>query len=917
MGHGDDDAEPEHDPDEPADEEASDEEEPGEDEPDARESDEEPAPPRVSNVVRGGAAHSIFQIGSMRDLHVAEVTGTPTELGSGAGRRPPLLVGREEPLKAALTTSNPVCAVIGPGGVGKTELVLEVAHRLYEEQEYRGGLLFLDCDGYRRENGLSQATSSLLALLRVRDAPQTDAAAVNRLQQRYAEFAAAGLPLLLVLDNVGPALDPEPLLPSSRSHRTLITSRDERVPRDVALIRLPELTSEAAVGMLRAELERAAPADPRAGDTDGLRTIADLCGRLPLALSVVGPLLSMSPRRRLSAVAEQLASPQRLTVLRTVRPVLELSLTSLLESPEESDRAAAALFTMLGCAPEIEFSDRAAAALLGEADPARARALLDRLCAAHLLEPGMHSEQVRFLGLTGDYAAALFEELPTHRDGPEREPGRADLLVRLAEHAAATIEADLSTMDSSGGREEVSRAFRDLHAGHDALSLVATRAVETAEREPESSRAGSPRRRLLSAARRIAVSLVVLCERTERDRESLAASRLLLRATTLLGDRRGELDAFLAMCRGLLALNAEADAARCLHEASTLTRQLDGYPTEFMRTFAELACRMGKLEASAAEYMRLLGEYRTCADVEGQLAALNGLAHIAFLRDDLPAAVRGNEAVQRLAAEHGCARHAEHALHELGRCHARLGDAEQAARCHLDAKRSAETRGSPDGVALASHRLGDLHSAEGRIPDALECYAECERTYRDAGDHRRADRTAERIRALRGAPEEPDAPTPVAEPGPVAPPPPASPPKRDPRSVARSLQDMIVLLAALTGAQVAAQLRSSANPDVPPAPWAWWAVAVLLVALAVARRYAYRFTRVRLPLWSWALDLLAYGASAVHFTLVLIGNVPLGEVALFGGVYLFGGAAALYVHHRRRRRRGRGAASSSRDRAVR
>ncbi|MBB5071287.1 tetratricopeptide (TPR) repeat protein [Saccharopolyspora gloriosae] len=840
----------------------------------------------------------LFQIGQWTgNLHPLPSTEPPAELTAAVPRRPSLLLGRDRELESVLTTSNPVCAVVGMGGAGKTTLALEAAYRLREQGGYAGGVLFLDCRGYPRSDprdrevpmAFEQVTSTLLHWLGVHDAPRADAA-TKRLQQRYEEFAERGLPLLLMLDNLGTTFDPEPLLPAPRAHRTLITTRAADAVRDAALVRLPELSSAAAVELLRAELERAAPDDPRARDSEGLHEVAEVCGRLPLTLSVIAAMLSRSPKE-LSAVAAQLAASQRLTVLDSVRSAFELSIRTLRESPAEIDREAAALFQRMGCLPGSEFTERSAAALLDEPDAARAWALLDRLCTAHLLAPSGHADQVRFLDLAGEYASKLFAELPSGADAQDGStPSQLDVLVRLAESAASATRADMSTVDYPEDPQAAAQALQRLIAEQDALGMLTARAADMAEPEPESEARG----RLLTASRTIAISLVVLYERTGRGRESLAASRLLLRVTRALDDRRGELDAFLAMCRGLLAVDARPEAARCLHEASKLTRQLDGYPTEFMRTFAELACEVGELAAGAEEFTGLLDRYRKSGDVEGRLAALHGLGRVAFLRDDLPEAVRRHEQARDLAQRHACAPHAERALGELGECHARLGDTERAARCHEDAKRSAEQRGFPHGAAVAAHHLGDLHRDQGEDAEALERYAEAERGYREAGDVARADRLVELIRAMRTGPERP---TLAADPPlPVEPPPIASPPRRNPSTVARSMFDVLVVLGVLTAAQV-----WSAREGTPAVPWTWWTLAVLLLATAGARRYAYRFTTIGLSHWWWALDVLAYGAVLGYFAGIALDAGQVNAVVGIAVVLLSAGATT-YVRGRLRPR---------------
>ena len=96
-------------------------------------------------------------------------------------------------------------------------------------------------------------------------------------------------------------------------------------------------------------------------------------------------------------------------------------------------------------------------------------------------------------------------------------------------------------------------------------------------------------RRWVSAARRISVAAVVHREDAGRFPEAAVAAEVLRRAAVRLDDRRGELDAFLALCRCELAAGSTRAAVWHLEQARALARQVEGYPAGLMAVFAELA----------------------------------------------------------------------------------------------------------------------------------------------------------------------------------------------------------------------------------------------------------------------------------------------------------------------------------------
>ncbi|MGW4800694.1 tetratricopeptide repeat protein, partial [Nonomuraea sp. NPDC004297] len=186
--------------------------------------------------------------------------------------RPPRLLGRDETveeLRARLLDGGPaqpcVVAVHGLGGVGKTSLTLEYAHRHLGDYQLVWQLPAAD------PAVLSAAYARLAALLGLRET--LDAA--DPVDQVHAALAARTEPWLLIFDNAPEADALRPYLPPAGPGHVLITSRSGNWPREQGL-ELPVLEPEPAVALV---LTRSGQQDAAAASA----VVAEL-GALPLAL---------------------------------------------------------------------------------------------------------------------------------------------------------------------------------------------------------------------------------------------------------------------------------------------------------------------------------------------------------------------------------------------------------------------------------------------------------------------------------------------------------------------------------------------------------------------------------------------------------------------------------------------------------
>jgi DNA-binding SARP family transcriptional activator/tetratricopeptide (TPR) repeat protein len=243
-------------------------------------------------------------------------------------------VGRAEQslgLERQLThgAAVPIAVVSGVAGVGKSTLAVHVAHRL--RPRFPDGQLYINLEGAgSRPRDPADVLGEFLHALG--HPPST---LPQGLGARAAAFRArvADRRVLILLDDAADANQITPLLPGTPGAAVLVTSQ-RTLPELAGAHRLllPPFTMDEGVTLLSRIVDNPRVADER----PVAEQIVDLCGRLPLAVRIVGARLQPQPTVPLSALADRLRDDRHrldeLSIGRLeVRSKLELAYAGLAE----------------------------------------------------------------------------------------------------------------------------------------------------------------------------------------------------------------------------------------------------------------------------------------------------------------------------------------------------------------------------------------------------------------------------------------------------------------------------------------------------------------------------------------------------------------------------------------------------------
>lgn len=387
-------------------------------------------PSEALEVYRNLRSHMIDELGTepgkpLRDLQQAVLAEDPVleppQPGANAPTRtvpaelPPAIgsfTGRDDEMErigSALTGSQgrsvPVVTINGPGGIGKSALAIQAAHRV--AADFPDGQLYINMQGATPGVQPLDTHDGLGRLLRsLGDADFDTPHEVDEASARLRTLTSDRR-ILVVLDDVVDESQVRPLLPGGTGCAVLITSRGVLTSLDgTATHQLGAMDDDEATDLLA----RVTGAERLAAEPDSGRQLAQLCDRLPLALCIAGAKLTRRPNWPIGELVRRMTDEQRrLDELelpdRAVRASIAVSSTDL-------DAETARMFRLLGLLPGPDIGVPVAAALTDRSEE-QAERMLDLLADAQLAdspEPGRYRLHDLLRLFARDQAYALESE---------------------------------------------------------------------------------------------------------------------------------------------------------------------------------------------------------------------------------------------------------------------------------------------------------------------------------------------------------------------------------------------------------------------------------------------------------------------------------------------------------------------------
>lgn len=654
-------------------------------------------------------------------------------------RHRPNIVGRAEQLDElteVLLTDDPdavrAVVVTGMPGVGKTELVLSWAHRA--ASSFPDGTFYADLDGFgsRKVPEPSQLLPRLLKELGVEPSVPT----LDGMMAAY-RTALSDRRALVVLDNARDVHQVRPLLPGNGPCAVVVTSRDRleqlQTREHIREIRVGPLLHTDAVALLSAELGTA-----RTRDFGGhLDEIATLCGRLPLALSVVAARALARPWEDLADIARSLRDERtRLDALghRTddlnVRAALSTSYRTL-------STVAAGLLARLALHPGPTIGWQAIVALCGDVQPAL-RAT-NELVAANLLDNPI-SDRHALHDLVRLYAFDMAQELR-----PAERRDATDRIFRYLLHNTHACDRVLEPdrqlpIDEPNGfkgvdPETVDRPVRWLETEYATVTAAVRQAYES----------GDDRNTW-----QLALVLVTYQWRAGRYAD---AERYLGYAVQAADRTAGP--AVQALVRRLLggSLRALGDRARAKTEIVKAIELAEQGSDEFgvahgRQRLALLHREMGEPWAAADQYTVALEEFQLLGIVDGEAHALAGLSDVWRDIGDLKASLDFGEAALTLFETTSDRNGLASTIADLGHVHLARNDVVRAIAHFKDAVARYRDLHYVSREARTRIALADAQIAVHAINEAREELLLARELYERLGDSVGIDATEARVRSL-------------------------------------------------------------------------------------------------------------------------------------------------------------------------
>lgn len=626
------------------------------------------------------------------------------------------LTGRAAELRVIdAARQNRVILLTGPAGIGKTALAVNWGHTV--RKDYPDGALYADMHGHAPDGpaSTSQTLGRFLRALGVhpRQVPVDLAESVALYRSLLIDRR-----MLVVLDDALTAAQVGSLLPSSPESVAIVTSRlrlGGLAARGARVIQLTRLEADAALELLSATIgDDRTLAEPHAA-----HELVELCGRLPLAVCVVGARLAGRSRWPVSEMVQAMAQErERLAALTmegdmAVHSALDVSYSALSPTIRR-------MYRLMGLFPGTYFESGVAAA--AAATPrADAKRMLEMLTDANLLDEAA-DDHYRFHDLTRlharemadrrDPAAARDEAIRRMLDWFLAATGNACRLILpyrtdLAADLRYPPAEPLRFPGPNGALEWLDRELPNVMA---AARLAAAQ-------------------RLWSVPWQLADAMWPLFLYRGRHTEQLELDRLGLDAARENGDPLGEAKMLYRIGGSVMSTGQLDQAETYFAQALAAWRRLGRRDrmAGSLRRLGFVARKRGHPDDAIASFTQALNGYRELADARHIALTLIDLADALIETDQAADAIASLDEAGALLADTPDPNNQARVLTGLGRAHERCGRLEIAADYLHKALRTMQDLGSVRGEAEVLRSLGDLAVHAGDTGEARNRYTRAQR----------------------------------------------------------------------------------------------------------------------------------------------------------------------------------------------
>jgi tetratricopeptide (TPR) repeat protein/DNA-binding XRE family transcriptional regulator len=609
-----------------------------------------------------------------------------------------------------------ISAIGGLAGIGKTALALQWAHQVADR--FPDGQLYVNLRGYDPALPPLPPAQAIRWFLDALEVPAARIPADLEAQVGLYRSLLADRRVLIVADNAADAAQVRPLLPGSPGCLAIVTSRSQLtglVATDGAIpISLDVLTYDEARDLLARFLgEARIAAEPQAASQ-----LIELCGRLPLALTITAARAASGPRLPLERLAAELAGAAgRLDALHTADEPLASVRAALDCSYQQLSVASARVLRLLGVHPGPHISAPATASLAG---------------------------------LTGPQAAWLLAELADASLVGKDDAGRYSMhdLVRL--YAAEQV----SLADSDAERRAATNRMLDhyLHTGHIAARLVspATDPITVGPPSPGAAPEHLPDYQAamswFETEHRVLVAALGLAFAAGQDtrawkiawtlnyyfilgghwHDQVAVQTAALAAAVRLGDLTLRARSHLHLAQAAIRLNCYSDAESHFRHALDLYRQTDepAWPARAHLGLARLLNLQGQHADAADRARRALDLFTAAGHELGQADALNNLGWFLSELGDHKQALAHCQQALALCRKNGGRQSEAHTLDSIGYAHHHLGQHAEGIACFQQALGIARETGYRYQQAAVLAHLGDTYDAAGDLQAARAAWRE-------------------------------------------------------------------------------------------------------------------------------------------------------------------------------------------------